>query len=64
MCSLQAIVLQRDHFVSPELIDEMPKWAEQFQRVEIDANHWAVLSQPEKIADYIKTFAQQHTAAH
>ena len=64
VCPVQAIVLQRDHFVSPELIDEMPKWAEQFQRVEIDANHWAVLSQPEKIADYIKTFAQQHTAAH
>ena len=42
----------------------MPKWAEQFQRVEIDASHWAVLSQPEKIAGYIKTFAQHYSAAH
>ena len=64
ICHVQAIVLKYDQFVDAELIDEMPKWAEQFQRVEIDANHWAVLSQPEKIADYIKTFAQQHTAAH
>ena len=57
VCPVQAIVLQRDHFVSPELIDEMPKWAEQFQRVEIDANHWAVLSQPKLVADYIRSFA-------
>jgi pimeloyl-ACP methyl ester carboxylesterase len=57
VCPVQAIVLKRDNFVSPELIDEMPKWAENFQRVEIDANHWAILSQAELVAEYIKTFA-------
>jgi len=35
----------------------MPKWAENFQRVEIDANHWAILSQAELVAEYIKKFA-------
>lgn len=30
VCPVQAIVLKRDNFVSPELIDEMPKWAENF----------------------------------
>lgn len=57
VCPVQAIVLKRDNFVSPKLIDEMPKWAENFQRVEIDANHWAILSQAELVAEYIKKFA-------
>lgn len=57
VCPVQAIVLKRDNFVSPELIDEMPKWAENFQHVEIDANHWAILSQAELVAEYIKKFA-------
>jgi len=59
VCPVQAIVLKGDNFVSPELIDEMPKWAENFQRVELDANHWAILSQPELVADYIRSFALQ-----
>ena len=46
-----------DDFVSLEYITEsMPKWVEEFEYVELDANHWAVLSQPEKIADYIRQF--------
>ena len=61
VCPVQAIVLKRDNFVSPELIDEMPKWAENFQRVEIDANHWAILSQAELVAEYIKTFALKNS---
>ncbi|OTG80743.1 alpha/beta fold hydrolase [Acinetobacter sp. ANC 4648] len=60
ICPVQAIVLQRDNFVSPELIDEMPKWASDFERVEVDANHWAVLSRPHEIAQYIKIFAQKN----
>lgn len=61
VCPVQAIVLQRDNFVSPALIDEVPKWAEHFSKVEVDANHWAVLSQPEKMAQLIQEFAQKHT---
>ena len=57
ICPVQAIVLKQDNFVSPELIDEVPKWAENFQRVEIDANHWAILSQAELVTEEIKTFA-------
>ena len=57
ICPVQAIVLKQDNFVSPELIDEVPKWAENFQRVEVDANHWAILSQAELVAEYIKAFA-------
>lgn len=57
VCPVQAVVLKRDNFVSPELIDEIPKWAQEFERVDVDANHWAVLSRPEEIAGYIKSYA-------
>lgn len=40
-CPVQAIVLRRDAFVSPEYITEsMPKWVEKFEYTELDANHW------------------------
>ena len=32
-----------------------------FERVEVDANHWAVLSQPQEIAQYIETFALKNS---
>lgn len=59
VCPVQAVVLKYDNFVSPALIDEVPKWAEDFTRAELDANHWAVLSAPEKIAGCIAEFAQK-----
>ena len=60
VCPVQAVVLKRDNFVSPELIDEIPKWASEFERVDVDANHWAVLSRPQEIAAYIAAFASKH----
>lgn len=60
ICPVQAIVLKRDNFVSPQLIDEMPKWVQTFSRVELNANHWAILSQPKLIAESIREFTQQH----
>lgn len=56
ICPVQAIVLKRDNFVSPQLVDEMPKWVQTFSRVELDANHWAILSQPKLIAESIREF--------
>ncbi|MEQ1368314.1 alpha/beta fold hydrolase [Acinetobacter schindleri] len=60
ICPVQAIVLKRDNFISPQLVDEMPKWVQTFSRVELDANHWAILSQPKLIAESIRDFTQQH----
>ena len=62
-CPVQAVLLRRDSFVSPEYITEaMPKWAAQFEYVELDANHWAILSQPPQIAEYIDQFIQRQAA--
>ena len=57
ICPVQAIVLQQDKFVAPELIDELPKWVNVFERVDVNANHWAILSRPQEIATYIRDFA-------
>ncbi|WP_374667440.1 alpha/beta fold hydrolase [Acinetobacter sp.] len=57
VCPVQAIVLKYDNFVSPELIDILPQWVEDLSVVEVAANHWAILSQPETIAQYIRQFA-------
>jgi pimeloyl-ACP methyl ester carboxylesterase len=61
VCPVQAVVLKYDNFVSPALIDEVPKWAEDFTQAELDANHWAVLSAPEKIAGCIAEFVQKQS---
>ena len=57
ICPVQAIVLKRDQFVSQELVDEISSWASDFERVDVDANHWAILSHPQEIAQYIQVFA-------
>lgn len=62
VCPVQAVVLKRDNFVSPELIDEIPKWAANFERVDVDANHWAVLSRADEIAELIQDFVLKHSA--
>ncbi len=59
VCPIQAIVLKYDNFVSPELIDEIPHWAEHFSKVELEANHWAVLSRPKEIAEHIRQFIEK-----
>lgn len=59
-CPVQAIVLKHDRFVSPDYIAEMPNWVKDFSSVEIDANHWAILSQPEHVAALITDFALKH----
>ncbi|MBJ8506595.1 alpha/beta fold hydrolase [Acinetobacter seifertii] len=61
-CPVKAIILKYDTFVSPEYITEaMPKWVESFEYVELEANHWAILSQAEKVAAHIRQFIQSQS---
>ena len=62
ICPVQAIVLKYDQFVGPDLVDEMAKWVDNFSKVELDANHWAILSQPEQVAQLIDHFIQRQFA--
>lgn len=62
ICPVQAIVLKYDQFVGPDLVDGMAKWVDNFSKVELDANHWAILSQPEQVAQLIDHFIQRQSA--
>ena len=55
-------MLKYDQFVGPDLVDEMAKWVDDFSRVELAANHWAILSQPEQVAQFIHKFIQLKAA--
>ncbi|WP_367107085.1 alpha/beta fold hydrolase [uncultured Psychrobacter sp.] len=60
-CPVQAIVLTEDNYVRPTYIEEMKNWVEDLKVVEIKANHWAELSHPEQVSEYIREFALEHS---
>lgn len=60
VCPVQAIVLDQDKYVSPELVDEMSYWVQDLSVTHVNANHWAIASQPENIATMIIAFAKQY----
>ena len=59
-CPVQAVVLEKDKYVSPELVDEMANWVEDLSVTHLSGNHWAVVSQAEGIAKLIIDFAKKH----
>jgi pimeloyl-ACP methyl ester carboxylesterase len=54
---VQLIVARRDRYVVREIFDDLPQWAPNLTRRDIDAGHWVQLSHPEPIADWIGDFA-------
>lgn len=52
----QLLVMTRDPFVPPALFDGMETSSPNFVRVELDAGHWAVCSQPALVARTISDF--------
>ena len=59
-CPVQAIVLKRDEFVSPDYVQGMRPWVKSLSVTELDSNHWALLSQPQQVAMRIADFALSH----
>ncbi|CAH2808334.1 MAG: Hydrolase, alpha/beta fold family [uncultured Paraburkholderia sp.] len=57
---VQFIVPLRDRYVGPELSLGQEIWLGPYERVEIDAGHWAVLREPELIAAHIARFVARH----
>ncbi len=47
---VQFIVPLRDRYVGPELSMDLEGWIGVYTRTEIDAGHWVVLREPERIA--------------
>ncbi|MCX4147285.1 alpha/beta fold hydrolase [Paraburkholderia madseniana] len=57
---VQFIVPLRDRYVGPELSIGLEGWLGPYSRTEIDAGHWVVLREPERIATAIERFVEQH----
>lgn len=53
---VQLVVPTRDPFMVNEIWDDLPLWAPNLTRREIDAGHWLPLSAPDYLADCIDTF--------
>jgi len=53
---VQLIVPTRDRFVSPELLDDLPQWAPNLWRRDVDTGHWLQMSHPDLVADHIREF--------
>ncbi|PQV48001.1 alpha/beta fold hydrolase [Paraburkholderia sp. BL21I4N1] len=59
---VQFIVPLRDRYVGPALSLGLERWLGPYQRTEIDAGHWVVLREPERIAALVERFVEQHRA--
>jgi pimeloyl-ACP methyl ester carboxylesterase len=61
---VQFIVPLRDRYVGPALSLGLEGWLGPYERTEIDAGHWVVLREPERIAACVERFVAQHRADH
>ncbi|MDR8399686.1 alpha/beta fold hydrolase [Paraburkholderia sp. USG1] len=61
---VQFIVPLRDRYVGPALSLGLEGWLGAYERFEIDAGHWVVLREPERIAASIERFVERHRADH
>jgi pimeloyl-ACP methyl ester carboxylesterase len=57
---VQFIVPLRDRYVGPALSLGLEAWLGAYERVELDAGHWVVLREPERIAANIARFVDAH----
>ena len=53
---VQLIVLQRDHFMIPEIWEDLPQWVPNLWRRDFNAGHWLPLSHPRLLADWVAEF--------
>ncbi|MQA96356.1 MAG: alpha/beta fold hydrolase [Streptosporangiales bacterium] len=53
---VQALVPVRDAYVSPALLDDLPRWAPGLRRHDLDAGHWVPLTAPGLVAGRIAEF--------
>ncbi|MFM0226753.1 alpha/beta fold hydrolase, partial [Paraburkholderia dipogonis] len=59
---VQFIVPLRDRYVGPALSLGLECWLGAYECTEIDAGHWVVLREPERIAASIERFVERHRA--
>lgn len=53
---VQVLVPTRDAYVSPALLEDVPRWVTSLRRRDIAAGHWVPLTEPGKVAGHIAEF--------
>lgn len=57
-CPIQLLVPTHDRYVNTMLFDDLPQWADEIYRRDIDGNHWITLAETKKVANMINEFVQ------
>lgn len=60
---VQVLVPTQDHYASPRLADDTPRWAPHLVRRDVFAGHWAHVSHPDVVAHAIAKFTTDVDAA-
>jgi len=60
-CPVQIILPTRDTYVGPQLAEQLSRWTGKLTLHEIDAPHWAPLTQPEAVSQSVREFVQAHS---
>lgn len=55
-CPVQLIVPTQDNYVGTHLFDDLHQWVPNLYRRELQANHWVLLSHPQRITAWIAEF--------
>lgn len=55
-CPVQLIILKRDSYVGADLSSQLNQWVGKLTRVQLDAQHWAPLTEPDAIASAVRSF--------
>jgi NAD(P)-dependent dehydrogenase (short-subunit alcohol dehydrogenase family) len=53
---VQLLFPKGDNFMIPEIWDDLPQWAPNLWRREVNAGHWIQVSHPQLVADYAAEF--------
>lgn len=56
---VQLIVAQQDAYVRPQLFEDITLWAHNTWRRDVDAGHWTLLHEGDRLAQWIREFATQ-----
>ncbi len=59
---VQLVVLADDPYISPKLLDDIPRWTSNLVRRTVGGSHWTVRAHPERIAPLVAEHVERHPA--
>lgn len=55
-CPVQLIIPKHDNYMNADLFGQLNQWAGKLTRMQLDAPHWAPLTEPDAIASAVRSF--------